>query len=216
MQRYATELARAVDPGLAEDVSLQYGFLLHDIGKIAIPDDVLGKPGPLTDEERRLMQTHTVLGAQMLGGVAFLRGSPGGLGGFYVELEDGERYLDAHLGPELVAEIAMPAGTAFVRAGAMEARLELEAGRRVGFGDLAFVPRASERRGALERAIMRLTGLDLKMEQYAAGERFADAVIAARGRAFLNQVWTGPETLPTLDKIRAPETWIARMEGPAS
>ena len=53
--------------------------------------------------------------------------------------------------------------------------------------------RRGERRGALERAIMRLTGLDLKMEQYAAGERFADAVIAARGRAFLNRVWTGPE-----------------------
>jgi coenzyme F420 biosynthesis associated uncharacterized protein len=72
--------------------------------------------------------------------------------------------------------------------------------------------RRGERRGALERAIMRLTGLDLKMEQYAAGERFADAVIAARDRAFLNRVWSGPETLPTLDEIRAPERWIARME----
>jgi len=73
--------------------------------------------------------------------------------------------------------------------------------------------RRGERRGALERAIMRLTGLDLKMEQYAAGERFADAVIAARDRAFLNRVWSGPETLPSLEEIRAPERWIARMEG---
>jgi putative nucleotidyltransferase with HDIG domain len=72
VQRYASELAHAIDPVLADQPSLQYGFLLHDIGKIAIPDEVLGKPGPLTDEERRLMQTHTVLGAQMLGGVAFL------------------------------------------------------------------------------------------------------------------------------------------------
>jgi putative hydrolase len=76
--------------------------------------------------------------------------------------------------------------------------------------------RRGERRGALERAIMRLTGLDLKMEQYAAGERFADAVIAAHDRSFLNRVWSGPEALPTLDEIRAPERWIARMEGPTS
>ena len=64
--------------------------------------------------------------------------------------------------------------------------------------------RRGERRGTVERAIMRLTGLDLKMEQYAAGERFADAVIAERGRDFLNRVWTGPETLPSLDEIRQP------------
>jgi coenzyme F420 biosynthesis associated uncharacterized protein len=76
--------------------------------------------------------------------------------------------------------------------------------------------RRGERRGAVERAIMRLTGLDLKMEQYAAGERFADAVIAARGREFLNRVWTGPEMLPSLDEIRAPERWVSRIEGAAS
>jgi coenzyme F420 biosynthesis associated uncharacterized protein len=76
--------------------------------------------------------------------------------------------------------------------------------------------RRGERRGAVERAIMRLTGLDLKMEQYAAGERFADAVIAARGRDFLNRVWMAPEMLPTLDEIRAPERWVARIEGAAS
>jgi coenzyme F420 biosynthesis associated uncharacterized protein len=75
--------------------------------------------------------------------------------------------------------------------------------------------RRGERRGALERAIMRLTGLDLKMEQYAAGERFADAVIAQRGREFLNRVWSGPGLLPSLDEIRAPERWIGRVEGAA-
>ena len=76
--------------------------------------------------------------------------------------------------------------------------------------------RRGERRGAMERAIMRVTGLDLKMEQYAAGERFAEAVIRDRDRAFLNRVWTGPEMLPTLDEIRNPETWIRRVEGGAS
>jgi putative hydrolase len=76
--------------------------------------------------------------------------------------------------------------------------------------------RRNERRGALERAIMRLTGLDLKMEQYIAGERFVDAVIKARGRAFLNQVWSGPERLPSQEEIRAPDSWIRRMEGGGS
>ncbi|MEO5985520.1 MAG: zinc-dependent metalloprotease [Candidatus Limnocylindria bacterium] len=76
--------------------------------------------------------------------------------------------------------------------------------------------RRGERRGTVERAIMRLTGLDLKMEQYAAGERFADHVIGERGREFLNRVWTGPEHLPNLEEIRAPERWIDRIEGAGS
>jgi uncharacterized protein (DUF2342 family) len=73
--------------------------------------------------------------------------------------------------------------------------------------------RRNEARGALERAIMRLTGLDLKMEQYAAGERFVTAVLAARDRPFLNRVWEGPENLPDLDEIRQPQRWIDRLEG---
>jgi len=74
VQRYAVELARSMDAQLAEDPSAEYGFLLHDVGKIGIPDSVLQKPGPLTEGERSLMQTHTILGEQMLGGVAFLQG----------------------------------------------------------------------------------------------------------------------------------------------
>jgi coenzyme F420 biosynthesis associated uncharacterized protein len=73
--------------------------------------------------------------------------------------------------------------------------------------------RRNEARGALERAIMRLTGLDLKMEQYAAGERFVTAVLAVRDRPFLNQVWEGPDKLPDLAEIRHPQAWIDRMEG---
>jgi coenzyme F420 biosynthesis associated uncharacterized protein len=73
--------------------------------------------------------------------------------------------------------------------------------------------RRGERRSGIEKAIMRLTGLDLKMEQYAAGERFADHVIRARDRAFLNRVWTSPALLPSLDEIREPDRWIARLEG---
>ena len=76
--------------------------------------------------------------------------------------------------------------------------------------------RRNEARGALERAILRLTGLDLKMEQYVAGERFVAAVLAARDRAFLNRVWQGPANLPDLAEIRHPQRWIDRIDGRAA
>ena len=74
VHRYAVELAREVAPEIADDESVEYGFMLHDVGKIGIPDHVLQKPGALTTAERRLMETHTVLGEQLLRGVSFLRG----------------------------------------------------------------------------------------------------------------------------------------------
>ncbi|HVU72008.1 MAG TPA: HD domain-containing phosphohydrolase [Mycobacteriales bacterium] len=47
---------------------LEAASVLHDIGKVAIPDAILQKPGKLTDEERTIMQTHAAIGAQMLAG----------------------------------------------------------------------------------------------------------------------------------------------------
>jgi uncharacterized protein (DUF2342 family) len=90
------------------------------------------------------------------------------------------------------------------------------AGERLlpGFGQIHDrFERRNENRSAIERAIMRITGLDLKMEQYEAGERFVTAVIAARDRSFLNRVWQGPEQLPSLAEIRDPAAWITRIEG---
>ena len=66
---------RRVDPLLVDDPSVEYGFLLHDVGKIGIPDQILLKPGPLTPSERRLMETHTLLGEQMLADVEILHGA---------------------------------------------------------------------------------------------------------------------------------------------
>lgn len=94
-----------------------------------------------------------------------------------------------------------------------------EAGERLlpGFARLhERFERRNEARGALERAILRLTGLDLKMEQYVAGERFVAAVLAARDRPFLNRVWEGPANLPDLAEIRQPQRWIDRIEGRAA
>lgn len=70
-----------------------------------------------------------------------------------------------------------------------------------------------QRRSGFERAILRLTGMDLKLDQYAKGERFVRAVADARGRTALARIWDGPETLPTGDEIAAPERWIARVLG---
>jgi ribonuclease P protein subunit RPR2 len=94
VQRYALELSRAVSPGLADDPSIEYGFLLHDVGKIGIPDRILQKPGPLNDGEARLMKTHTVLGEQMLGGVAFLQGEGLRIVRSHHERWDGRGYPD--------------------------------------------------------------------------------------------------------------------------
>ena len=60
------EMARAAGfVGTDVDV-VRRGCLVHDIGKIGIPDAILGKPGPLTDDERTLMQHHPEIGYQML------------------------------------------------------------------------------------------------------------------------------------------------------
>jgi len=68
-----------------------------------------------------------------------------------------------------------------------------------------------EHRSSFERAIMRLTGMDLKMEQYRKGERFVSAIAAAGGPAALRRLWEGPETLPRDGEIEAPERWLARV-----
>jgi PAS domain S-box-containing protein len=66
-------LARAMDLDEAELVHVRRGALLHDIGKIGIPDAILLKPGPLTDEEAAIMRRHPQLALEMLAPIAFLR-----------------------------------------------------------------------------------------------------------------------------------------------
>jgi coenzyme F420 biosynthesis associated uncharacterized protein len=67
------------------------------------------------------------------------------------------------------------------------------------------------KRTPFERAILRLTGMDLKLEQYKKGERFVRAIAGRRGASALARLWEGPETLPRADEIEAPERWIARV-----
>jgi len=98
---YAAELARVVAPEVAEDESVEYGFMLHDVGKIGIPDDILQKPGPLTEPEWRLMQAHTVLGEQLLRGVTFLQGEGLAVVRSHHERWDGDGYPDGRTGSEI-------------------------------------------------------------------------------------------------------------------
>ena len=72
LARYALALGRRL--GLPEDdlAALHWGAYLHDIGKIAIPDAVLFKPGPLSDEELIVMRTHPVIGERLCGSLRAL------------------------------------------------------------------------------------------------------------------------------------------------
>ncbi len=100
VQSYASALAKAVgEETVVHDPSTPYGFLLHDVGKIGIPDGILQKPGPLSSAERRRMQTHTVLGEAMLSGVAFLKGEGLKIVRSHHERWDGRGYPDG-LGAE--------------------------------------------------------------------------------------------------------------------
>jgi putative nucleotidyltransferase with HDIG domain len=70
---YGAILAAHLAPELRDDPQLVYGFLLHDIGKIATPDAILNKPGPLDDEERAVMRRHVPDGVRFVASVGFLR-----------------------------------------------------------------------------------------------------------------------------------------------
>jgi HD-GYP domain-containing protein (c-di-GMP phosphodiesterase class II) len=63
---YGLALARRVDPVLAERPEVAYGFFLHDIGKVGIPESILCKAGPLTELEWIVMRSHPNQGARIV------------------------------------------------------------------------------------------------------------------------------------------------------
>lgn len=70
--RYGLRLARMVAPELAANPQLGFGFLLHDIGKVGIPERILHKEGPLTPEEWVAMRAHPLIGARIVAPIRFL------------------------------------------------------------------------------------------------------------------------------------------------
>ena len=68
-----------------------------------------------------------------------------------------------------------------------------------------------EMRTPAQHLFNRITGMDLKLLQYQQGQHFVDTVVQQRGIEFASRVWERAENLPTLEEIRNPERWIARM-----
>jgi putative nucleotidyltransferase with HDIG domain len=122
--------------------SLEFGALLHDIGKIGIPDMILRKPAALTEDEWQTMRRHPVLGQQILRGIEFLEGASRVVGqhhekwdgtGYPLGLRETEIDLNARIFAVADAFDAM-VSTRVYRAGkpyeAAAAELERHAGRQ--------------------------------------------------------------------------------------
>lgn len=87
----ALALTRVIDPELAEQPQTAHGFLLHDIGKIGIPEDVITKQGPLSSSEWSIMRTHPVVGAHIVTPIRML-GDAVDVVRFHHERYDGSGY----------------------------------------------------------------------------------------------------------------------------
>ena len=66
-------------------------------------------------------------------------------------------------------------------------------------------------RGWANRLLERLIGFDIKIQQYTLGERFVSTITEMAGIEFLNNVWQGPENLPSWEEIYNPAQWIKRI-----
>jgi ribonuclease P protein subunit RPR2 len=97
---YGLVLAERIDPKLTEDPQTEFGFLLHDIGKVAIPDGILHKPEPLGEEEELLMRRHPVIGWEILSQIPFLAGAAKIVRAHH-ERWDGTGYPDALAGEDI-------------------------------------------------------------------------------------------------------------------
>jgi len=97
---YGIELAGAAGLDVADSPQIEFGFLLHDVGKVGVPDAILFKPGALSEDEFALIAQHPVIGSEILRDVEFL-----GEGKLVVrhhhERWDGDGYPDRLVGAEI-------------------------------------------------------------------------------------------------------------------
>lgn len=100
VSEYSVAIAREI--GMPEDDvrKLRSIALLHDIGKIGVPDSVLNKPGRLTDDEYELMKQHTVMGADILKDIRLLPGIDVGAK-YHHERYDGNGYPEKKVGDDI-------------------------------------------------------------------------------------------------------------------
>ncbi len=98
--KYSREIAARLKWS-SEDIDNLYNMaLLHDIGKIGIPDSILKKPGRLTDEEFAVMKTHTVMGAEILKDITVIKDVVLGAK-YHHERYDGRGYMQGLKGEEI-------------------------------------------------------------------------------------------------------------------
>ncbi len=100
VSRLATQLAREVEPSYCDGDDFLFGCLLHDVGKIGVPEKILMKPGALTDDEWEVMRRHPQTGARVV--------RPLGMGPvvtdvvlYHHERWDGRGYPDGLAGDEI-------------------------------------------------------------------------------------------------------------------
>ena len=90
---YGLEVARAAGMALSDEPQIEFGFLLHDVGKVAVPDAILFKPGPLTPAERLIIEQHPLTGSEIVRDIGFL-GAARDVIRYHHERWDGKGYPD--------------------------------------------------------------------------------------------------------------------------
>jgi HD-GYP domain-containing protein (c-di-GMP phosphodiesterase class II) len=91
---YGLEMLKVIDAELASDPETEFGFLLHDVGKVAVPDAILHKPSALTRREMGIMRRHPVTGYEIVSHIDFLQGNAQRVVRFHHERWDGDGYPD--------------------------------------------------------------------------------------------------------------------------
>jgi putative nucleotidyltransferase with HDIG domain len=102
--RLALDVARELGLDMDRQRTVEFGALLHDIGKIAVPKEIVNKPGKLDPHEWEIIKTHTVEGQRMLERVGGFMGNVGQIVRCHHERWDGGGYPDGLRGPAIPLE----------------------------------------------------------------------------------------------------------------
>jgi HD-GYP domain-containing protein (c-di-GMP phosphodiesterase class II) len=97
---YGLQIASAAGMQLGDEPQIEFGFLLHDAGKVAVPDAILFKPGPLTPPERAIIEQHPLTGWEIVRDIEFL-GAARDVIRSHHERWDGNGYPDGLAGTEI-------------------------------------------------------------------------------------------------------------------
>ncbi|MFN3966729.1 MAG: HD domain-containing phosphohydrolase [Endomicrobiia bacterium] len=113
LRDYSIRIGKKLNFTVDEIKDLEYASLLHDVGKIAIPESILSKPGKLTKEEFDIVKTHSIKGVDILGSIKQLSSACVGIK-YHHERYDGNGYPEGLKGEEipLIARI-ISVGDAF-------------------------------------------------------------------------------------------------------